>query len=82
MQNQAGEWFVDINALAALMSGKFDPRANVFGYDDDAIKLQLAERMFLNGSKEMVSLAGLGSVGFYCRYHKAMNIVMVERWRD
>jgi len=30
----------------------------------------------------MVSLTGLRSVGFYCKYHKAMNMVMVERWRD
>lgn len=81
-QNPTGDWFVDINALAALISGKFDPRANVLSYDGDEIRLQLADGMFLDESKEMVSLVGLTSVGFYCRYHKAMNMVMVERWRD
>ncbi len=81
-RSSAGEWFVDINALAAFMSGKFDAGTDVFSYDDGDIKLQLADDMFLDGSKEMVSLAGLTKVGFYCRYHKAMNMVMVERWRD
>jgi hypothetical protein len=78
----AGEWFVDINALAAYMSGKFDPKTNVFSYHDDEIKLQLADNMFLDKTKKMVSLSGLTSVGFYCKYHKAMNVVTVERWRD
>jgi hypothetical protein len=30
----------------------------------------------------MVSLAGLTSVGFTCRYLAAMNLVTVERWKD
>jgi predicted phosphodiesterase len=81
-QNTAGEWFVDINALAAYMSGKFDPRTNVFSYHDDEIKLKLADTVFLDKTKKMVSLAGLTSVGFYCKYHKPMNVVTVERWRD
>jgi hypothetical protein len=81
-QNAAGEWFVDINALAAYLSAKFDPTTNVFSYHDDEIKLQLADRMFLDKTKKMVSLAGLTSVGFYCKYHKPMNVVTVERWRD
>ncbi len=81
-QNAAGEWFVDINALAAYLTGRFDPSTNVFSYDNDEIKLQLTEDMFLDASKRMVSLTGLTSVGFYCRYHKAMNLVMVERWTD
>ena len=38
--------------------------------------------MFLDSSKGMVSLAGLTSVGFYCKYHPVMNLVTVERWRD
>ena len=81
-QNAAGEWFVDINALAAYMSGRFDPKTNVFSYHDDEIKLQLSDKMFLDKTKKMVSLAGLTSVGFYCKYHKPMNVVTVERWRD
>ena len=81
-QNAAGEWFVDINALAAYMSGRFDPKTNVFSYHDDEIKLQLADTMFLDKTKKMVSLGGLTSVGFYCKYHKPMNVVTVERWRD
>jgi len=81
-QNAAGEWFVDINALAAYLSAKFDPKTNVFSYHDDEIKLQLADKMFLDKTKKMVSLTGLTSVGFYCKYHKAMNVVTVERWRD
>jgi hypothetical protein len=36
----------------------------------------------MDASKSMISLTGLTSVGFYCRYHKAMNLVMVERWTD
>ncbi len=81
-RNAAGEWFVDVRALAAYMSGKFDPGTRVLSYDGDKIKLQLTEDMFLDKGSEMVSLAGLTSVGFYCRYHPAMNLVMVERWRD
>ena len=81
-QNAAGEWFVDITALAAHLSGSFDPGTNVLAYDDGEIKLQLADDMFLDSSKGMVSLTGLTSVGFYCRYHEAMNLVMVERWKD
>jgi hypothetical protein len=81
-RNAAGEWFVDINALAAYLSGRFDSANNVFSYDSDEIKLQLTDEMFLDASKTMVSLAGLTSVGFYCRYHEAMNLVMVERWTD
>ncbi len=81
-RNNAGEWFVDINALAAFMSGRFDPGTLVLSYDNDKLKLQFGEDMFLNRSRDMISLAGLTSGGFYCRYHKAMNMVMVERWRD
>jgi len=81
-QNPAGEWFVDVNALAAFMSGTFDPVTGIFSYDGDEIKLQLKDDMFLDASKKMVSLTGLTSVGFYCTYRKAMNMVMVERWRD
>jgi len=82
VQNAAGEWFVDIRALAAYMSGTFDATTNVFAYKGGEIQLQLANDMFLEAAKEMVSLAGLRSVGFYCKYHNAMNMVMVERWRD
>jgi hypothetical protein len=73
---------VDINALAAYLSAKFDPKTNVFSYHKDEVKLQLADKMFLDKTKKMVSLTGLTSVGFYCKYHKAMNLVSVERWRD
>jgi hypothetical protein len=38
--------------------------------------------MFLDTSKGMVSLNGPTSVGSDCGYHKAMNLVMVERWKD
>jgi hypothetical protein len=82
VQNDAGEWFVDIHALAAYMSGAFDPKTNVFAYKEGEIQLQLGNDMFLDASREMVSLTGLRSIGFYCKYHKAMNMVMVERWRD
>lgn len=81
-QNAAGEWFVDINALAAYLAGSFDPGSNVFSFDNGETRLQLTDGMFLDASKRMVSLAGLTSVGFYCRYHEAMNLVMVERWKD
>lgn len=81
-QDARGEWFVDIDALAAYLSGGFDRATNVFSYDNDEIKLQLGDDMFLDAAKKMVSLNGLTSVGFYCRYHKAMNVVTVERWRD
>ncbi|HEX9971394.1 MAG TPA: metallophosphoesterase family protein [bacterium] len=81
-QNDAGEWFVDINALATFMTGSFDPATMVLSYDGGEIQLQLQDDMFLNESKAMVSLSGLISVGFYCKYHEAMNMVMVERWRD
>ena len=82
IQNKAGEWFVDINALAAYLSGKFNPGTNIFSYNDDEIQLQMADSMFFDSSKSMVSLGGLTSVGFYCQYHAAMNLVIVERWRD
>jgi len=81
-QDKSGEWFVDINALAAFLSGRFDPDTRLFSYDEGEIKLQLTEDMFLEKSTEMVSLAGLTKLGFTCRYHPAMNMVMVERWRD
>ncbi len=81
-QNTTGEWFVDVNALAEFMSGTFDPVTKILSYDGDEIKLSLTDDMFLDASKRMVSLTGLTSVGFYCKYHKAMNTVMVERWRD
>lgn len=81
-QNKSGEWFVDINALASYLSGTFDPASNLFSYDNDGIRLQLADTMFLDSTKKMVSLSGLTSVGFYCRYHPAMNLITVERWRD
>jgi hypothetical protein len=54
----------------------------VFSYDGDEIRLQLADTMFLDKTKKMVSLTGLTSVGFYCKYHRPMNVVTVERWRD
>ncbi len=38
--------------------------------------------MFFDESHGMVSLSGLRAMGFYCRYSPAMNLVMVERWRD
>jgi hypothetical protein len=82
IQNKAGEWFVDINALAAYLSGKFSPETNILSYDKNEIQLQLTDVMFLDSSKGMVSLAGLTSVGFYCKYHPVMNLVTVERWRD
>lgn len=81
-QNKAGEWFVDIHALAAFMSGRFDPKSSVLSYDKDEVKFQLTEDMFLDKSNEMVSLAGLTAAGFHCKYHPVMNMVMVERWRD
>jgi hypothetical protein len=64
------------------MSGTFDPATKILSYDGDEIKLQLTDDMFLDASKKMVSLTGLTKVGFYCKYHPAMNLVMVERWRD
>jgi hypothetical protein len=81
-QSKSGEWFVDIHALASYLSGSFNPATNLLSYDDDGIKLQLADSMFLDSSKKMVSLAGLSSVGFYCKYHAAMNLITVERWKD
>ncbi|MFH0989420.1 MAG: metallophosphoesterase family protein [bacterium] len=81
-QNSTGEWFVDINALAAYLTGQFNPLTNTFSYNEGDIQLQLANGMFLDESKTMVSLTGLTSVGFYCKYHPAMNLVIVERWRD
>jgi len=80
-QNEKGEWFVDIQALAACMSGRFDPTTLIFQYDGGEIQLPLKEAMFID-QREMVSLAGLQSVGFYGKYFKSMNLVMVERWRD
>jgi hypothetical protein len=81
-QNATGEWFVDVDALAAYLSGSFDRASNVFSYDNDKIRLQLADGMFMDAAKRMISLAGLTSVGFYCAYHRPMNLVMVERWKD
>ncbi len=81
-RDMSGEWFVDVNALAAIMSGRFDPATRTLSYDDDAIKLHLTDDMFMEQSRAMVSLAGLSRLGFACRYHPAMNMVMVERWRD
>ncbi|MDD5765724.1 MAG: metallophosphoesterase family protein [Candidatus Marinimicrobia bacterium] len=82
IQNSTGEWFVDIQALATYLNGKFDPLANVFSYNDDEIRLCLTDDMFLDSTKRMVSLSGLTAVGFYCKYHKSMNLITVERWRD
>jgi len=81
-QNKSGEWFVDVTALAAFLSGKFDPGTRLLSYDKDQVKLQFSEDMFLEKSREMVSLAGLTKLGFTCRYHAGMNMVMVERWKD
>jgi hypothetical protein len=81
-QNKSSEWFVDIHALASYLSGSFNPADNVLSYDDDGVKLQLTDTMFLDSSKKLVSLAGLTSVGFYCKYHAAMNLITVERWKD
>jgi hypothetical protein len=81
-QDKSGEWFVDINALASYLSGTFNSATNLLSYDDGDIKLQMADAMFLDASKKMVSLAGLTSVGFYCKYHAAMNLITVERWKD
>jgi hypothetical protein len=81
-RDATGEWFVDINALAVVISGSFDPRTRTLSYDDGAINLQLTEGMFGGTAPGMVSLAGLRSLGFHCAYHAAMNMVMVERWRD
>jgi len=81
-QNKSGEWFVDINALASYLSGAFNPASNVLSYDSDEIKLQLTDAMFFDSTKTMVSLQGLTAVGFYCKYHPAMNLITVERWRD
>jgi hypothetical protein len=80
--NAEGEWFVDIQALASFMSGTFDSNANILSYDGGEIRLTLSDGMFMDRSKTMVSLSGLSSIGFYAKYHKAMNMVMVERWRD
>ncbi len=81
-KNSAGEWFVDINALAAFMSGKFDPETLTLRYDEDQVQLQFTGKEFLVKSRNMVSLAGLARAGFTCRYYPAMNMVMVERWKD
>jgi hypothetical protein len=81
-QNDTGEWFVDIDALAASMSGTFDRASNTLSYDGGDIRLQLGDAMFLGKAKRMISLAGLTAAGFYCGYRQAMNVVMVERWRD
>jgi len=81
-QDKSGEWFVDIHALASYLSGRFNPTDNVLSYDDGGVKLQLADTMFLDSSKTMVSLAGLSSAGFYCKHHPAMNLITVERWKD
>lgn len=82
VQNEAGEWFVDIGALATSLSGMFDPSTKTLSYGEGEVRLQLTDDMFLDQSRKMVSLAGLTSVGFYCKYYKAMNMVMVERWMD
>lgn len=81
-QNKAGEWFVDINALAAYLTGSFDRKLNMFSYDDDNIHVQLNDGMFLDSSKSMVSVKGLVAAGFYGGYHEAMNMIILERWRD
>jgi hypothetical protein len=81
-RDATGEWFVDINALANYMSGSFDPSTNTLSYSENEIQLHLSDDTFLDASKRMVSLAGLRAVGFYCKYHAAMNLVMVERWSD
>ncbi len=81
-RNADGDWFVDITALAAHLSGSFDPATDVLAYDDGEITLQLTDDMFLDSSKRMVSLTGLTSVGFSCRYHETMNVVTVERFKD
>ena len=81
-QNKSGEWFVDVKALASYLSGTFDSTNNLLSYNDNEIKLQLTDGMFFDSSKALVSLAGLTSVGFYCKYHPAMNLITVERWRD
>jgi hypothetical protein len=81
-QNSSGEWFVDIYALASYLSGSFNPTSNQLIYDDNGIKLTLTDSMFFDSTKKMVSLTGLASVGFYCKYHPAMNLITVERWRD
>jgi hypothetical protein len=82
VQNDAGEWFVDVNALATSMGGRFDASTKVLSYNGDKIQIALADEAFLDASRKMVSLRGLTGQGFYCRHHKAMNMVMVERWRD
>ncbi len=81
-EDSAGEWFVDIDALAACMSGKFDPETRTLRYDKDQVKLQFGAEAFLEKAGNMVSLAGLAKAGFTCRYYPAMNMVMVERWKD
>jgi acid phosphatase type 7 len=81
-QNASGEWFVDVYALASYLSGSFNPNDNQLTYDDNGIKLALADSMFLDSTKKMVSLNGLAAVGFYCKYHPATNLITVERWRD
>jgi acid phosphatase type 7 len=81
-RNAAGEWFVDVAAIATSVSGKFDPKTLEFSYDDGGIKLQFRPEMFQGESREMISLSGLTSQGFHCRHHPAMNLIMIERWRD
>ncbi len=81
-QDKSGEWFVDINVLAAFMSGRFDPATRELAYDEGQVKLKFGEDSFLGKSRDMVSLTGLARAGFSCRYHPAMNMVMVERWKD
>jgi hypothetical protein len=81
-KNDAGEWFVDINALATFMTGTFDPATMILSYDGGDIQLQFQNEMFLNEFKAMISLSGLTSVGFYCKYYEIMNMLMVERWRQ
>jgi hypothetical protein len=82
VQNAAGEWFVDAHALATYLTGEYDASDRVLTYQDGKTRLRFADDVFLDESHDMVSLAGLRSVGFYCKYYPSMNLVMVERWRD
>ncbi|MFH1176872.1 MAG: metallophosphoesterase family protein [Acidobacteriota bacterium] len=82
VQSVSGEWFVDIDALATSLSGTFEPSTKILSYGEGGVRLQLTDDMFLDKSSRMVSLTGLASLGFHCKYHKEMNMVMVERWVD
>jgi hypothetical protein len=82
VRNAAGEWFVDAHALATYLTGEYNAAERVLTYKEGEIRLQFTDDMFFDDSHGMVSLSGLRSLGFYCRYSPAMNLVMVERWRD